>query len=385
MAERIDAHKVKERYAAGLKRLASDRSLCPRNRQLIADFLRDGELGKTVKRRAKKKLGPARCIKYLDTLRLLGAWLEKPFDEATQKDMEVLILKLEHDDFCRKDGRPYTAQTKVDFKKALRKFYKWLWGNNETTPEIVSWFDTHVAVPEIPALTRAEIQSMVAHTSGSREKAALMVLFDAGARAEEFLNIRLQHVTREDSYYVLRIEHSKTKPRTISVPMCTQLLDDWLQEHPEPDNQDAQLFPFTYPALRMCVVRTGKRVLGKHVTPHLLRHTSATYYCNKLTAYQLCYRYGWSMNSDQPARYIDRAGVHERETAKIVQADETGRVREENRKLREDMSMLQMEHESLKKMMEKIERVMRPMMEDERTRREIAVAANRLGLAEAVK
>ncbi len=69
--------------------------------------------------------------------------------------------------------------------------------------------------------------------------------------------------------------------------------------------------------MRLAVSRAGKRALGKRVYPHLLRHTSATYWCNRLSHFRLCKRFGWTMTSQMPQRYIDREGVDELEMASL--------------------------------------------------------------------
>jgi len=103
--------------------------------------------------------------------------------------MEDFIIGLEKDRFLRKDGRKSSEETKVDLKKAIKKFYKWLLGENEHYPEIVDWIDTSTEVKEVPALTREEIERLVNQTGSMRNKAIIMVLFDSGARIEELLNI----------------------------------------------------------------------------------------------------------------------------------------------------------------------------------------------------
>ena len=64
------------------------------------------------------------------------------------------------------------------------------------------------------------------------------------------------------------------------------------------------------------VKRMGERALRKRVYPHLLRHTSATYWSNRLSWFKLCKRFGWAMTSSMPQRYIDREGVDEIEMAR---------------------------------------------------------------------
>ena len=155
--------------------------------------------------------------------------------------MERLIENLENDrynnDLVGKKGQTIKSKrlapsTKLDYKKTLGKFYKWLLGNNEQYPELVDWIDTYETHIEIPALRREEIEKMVDATK-IRDKAIIITLFDSGARAEEFLNIRIGDLTKLDDTYKVRIVHSKTKPRTIHLPIASKHLQLWLQELPE--------------------------------------------------------------------------------------------------------------------------------------------------------
>ncbi len=354
----IDIHRLGEAYERKLKSLRSDRSLLARNKQLILKFLADCELGKTIKGRAKKKIGPSRLLKYSSVLKTLSGWLDKAFDQANQADIERIVGNLEKDVYQTKRGQPFAAETKVDFKKALKKFYKWLLGDNRRYPEMVEWIDTFSEMKEIPALTREEIERLATHCP-VRNRALIMVLFDSGARASELLSIKIGDLTRKDDYYMMRIrkEYSKTKGRTISLAMCTEPLDAWLQAYPESNNPEARLFPLTYNALRMLLSRLGKEVLNKKVTPHILRHSSATYYCHKLNQYQLCYRYGWSMASSQPQRYIDREGISEEGTAELVKSDEMGALKKANQQLQESLSLLKEQQDKVVATLKKREAV----------------------------
>ena len=102
----------------------------------------------------------------------------------------------------------------------------------------------------------------------------------------------------------------------------------WLEDHPasprisrdgtiEADDVNTPLFPMTANAVRLIVGRAGRLALGKRVYPHLMRHTSATYWSNKLPWFKLCKRFGWTMTSSMPQRYIDREGVDEIEIAEL--------------------------------------------------------------------
>lgn len=341
---KIDIHHRKARYETTLGKFQIDDNIISENKTLILSFLRDCQLGKTIIGKSKKKIGIARCLKYLGILKQLSIWFDKPFNDVTQSDMEKIIHNLEMDVFRKKSGNKYSDATKVDIKKAIKKFWKWKDGMNKIYPELVEWIDTFDTIKEIRAITRGEITKMIEYASTPRDKAIVMLLFDSGARVEELLNVRLkkEHIFWKENIkcYMIRLEFSKTKPRTIALPLSTEILKTWLENHPDKDNSLSQLFPLSYPALKMVVYRLGKKALNKRVTPHVLRHSSATFYANRLKSpYKLCYRYGWTMASKKVNRYLDREGILDEESAVSVIEDETSEVKKSNAKLKEDLSV----------------------------------------------
>jgi len=342
-------------------KLESNEFPIPENKELILKFIRDCRLGKTLKNRQKKIIGEARCLKYIQTLKKLSSWFGKPFNKVTQEDMEKVIENLETDyytySFISKYGKdiktkPLAHSTKLDYKKTIIKFYKWLYGANKYIPELVDWIDTYDIIKEIPAIRREEAEKLV-HSLPIRDKTIIITLFDGGARAEEFLNIKIRDLTKIDGVYKVRIVHSKTKPRTIHLPIASQYIDLWLN-YSEDKNSDEYLFPISYDALRVMLHRAGKRILKKGITPHLLRHSSATYYANLLNHQQLCYRYGWTMASNMPNRYLDREGIFEKETVDVVKKNDMSVLEAKNRKLEEELSMMRSTNENLLKQFKEI-------------------------------
>lgn len=356
---KIDIHKRKAQFLSALDKLKINSSINLENKQLILDFIHDCQLGKTIKKKSKKRIGSARCLKYLGILQKLSCCFGKSFNEVSQTDMENFIINIENGSIKSVKGKPYSEATKVDFKNTIRKFWKWKDGENKYFPELVEWIDTSFAKKDIPALTREEIERMVDYSGNPRNKALLMILFDSGARIEELLNVRLkkEHLFWKEGVgcYMIRLEFSKTKPRTISIPLCTEILNKWLEMHPAKNNPDAQLFPMNYDSLRMFLHRLGKRALNKRVNPHLFRHSSATFYANKLNRYQLCYRYGWVMSSSQVDCYIDREGILEENTAITVKNDEISRANNEALILREELSFVKETNLELSKKFKEIE------------------------------
>lgn len=337
--EKNDIHKVNETFESTLDSLEKTESISKEDKKRIKQFIEDSTIGKN----ARSKVGKSRLIAYIEDLKILSRHFKKPFLKLTEKDLTNFYLDLERDKIRRIDGKRYKGSSKNEFIKSLKKFGRWLYKDDKAKyDEVFGWLKNFREDKEIPALSKEEVDNLV-KTSGTRDAALLMFLFDAGARAEELLNIRLEDLREEqvgkDLYYKVRIKVSKTKPRTISIPLATPYIKNWMAEHPNSEDKSSFLFPITYDYLRKILYRKGKQ-LKKRIYPHLLRHSSATYYANRLTQYHLCYRYGWAMASTQPQRYIDRNGIEEEKTAEIIKYDETSKLRKENQLLKEDIQKL---------------------------------------------
>ena len=89
----------------------------------------------------------------------------------------------------------------------------------------------------------------------------------------------------------------------------------------------------------------SQKLLGKKVTCHALRHSSATFYAREFDGNMnmLAERYGWAYSSDQLKTYIRRSGAYQKQGAKKVFVNELLKVREEMVSLREDHNKLQAE------------------------------------------
>jgi len=365
MEEKLDIHNSEKYYPGLIQRLKQDKSILKENKDLILEFLRDCELGKTIKKGQKKKIHTIRLLRLAYALMQLSRWFNKPFSKVTQKDMENFILKLENGKIKTKKGKSFTSESQITIKKIIRKFYKWLLGNSVNYPDLVIWIDTSGKIPEIESISRDKINKIINKTGNIKHKALLYFMFDSGARPDEALNIKVKDLIEKDNFYKVRIVYSKTKPRTISVNLATPYLKDWLKEHPEEDDPESYIFSFSYNSMVKILVRLGKKIKIK-LNPRILRHSSATYYANIIRSRaQLCYRYGWALSSAMPDRYIDRNGLLEEETSEAVKVDEISKIKEEFGKLRDSYDFLKSRFDELENMMFKSDEVLVNLLQND--------------------
>ena len=316
---------------------ASQRLLCIENwkvpettRKEIILFITELGLGKVNK---GKRLCDNAQLKYINSLKTSLEYFNKPTDQISGNDIEEFEKGLISDSVkSRFKDRPYQHSTKIGIRKALKVFLRWKLGEARAT-ELAGWVDTRRRETTPNYLTEEEVAKLFFNCHTIEQRFAIAVLFDSGAGAEEFINIRLEDLQMPDSKIsfvriVLKQEYSKTKGRTVSLywKESLDIIKEYLEARfAEGIKPDEPVYKNTYPALRMFLNRLGKRVLKKSVHPHLFRHSSATYYASKLNRQELCYRYGWRFSSNMPDIYISRAGMESKQLdEKFAQTEMSG-------------------------------------------------------------
>jgi len=186
MIEKRDIHGLAAEYDAALKRFEKVEFHIPENKELILKFLRDAELGKTIRKGQKKRIGKPRCYRMMGILKNLSKWLNKPFVKVTSENMEDFIYDFENDKITQENGKIYSISTKSTIKKVIKKFWKWMKGENKEYPEEVEWIDTTEPELDIPSLNYEEISILIETASQVKTKAFVSLLFETGARIQEF-------------------------------------------------------------------------------------------------------------------------------------------------------------------------------------------------------
>lgn len=311
----------------------------PENKELILQFLNDAEIGRTILKGQKRKIKPGRLQRMLGLLlKMDREWLRKPFKGVSEEDMSNFILNLERGIIKSSKGESYTGETQSTIKKFIRKYYKYLLGEGENYPKLVQFIDTSTRMLEIKSLSKQENDKLIENSSKLGYRFILAVLYDSGARIEEFYNIRKSDLSRENGIYKIRIRISKTKPRTINIPLYPKIIGEYLESNGF--KEDDFLCTINYGTLRKHLNRIGKQFLKRSISPHTFRHGSATYYANYLNRYQISYRYGWSASSKMPDRYIDMNGLIDDESVTKIAGENFVKTDNENKELKTKLDVL---------------------------------------------
>ena len=336
----------------------------------VRRFLDDLEMGKVNR---GKKLLPSRQLKYLQALRAPLEFFNKPSARLTLGDIEHFERALSSGKINNRfNGQPYAHSTQVDMRMLLRIFLRWRLGESKATT-LTGWLDTRYRPKTPDFLSETEIERLYEHCRNSQQRFLIAVLFDSGARAEEFHNIRLEDVylpEGNDSFckLALKEEYSKTLGRTIPLfwNYSQKAVKEYLSERIAAGiNPGDPVFDGNYAATKKQLQRMGQRVLKRPLHYHLFRHSSATYYATKLNRQELCYRYGWRFSSNMPDVYISRSGMASKHLeakftqtelgnvkAKLAQMEQAGKIKDDRiRQIEATLREIQQDFEGLTKAM----------------------------------
>ena len=299
----LDIHKIGRRFERALEKLEKS-SIRKEDKELILEFM-DYAMS--------NGLTKSRVLKYINTLRVISSGLKKPFKDASKQDIMHLVRKVEQSD--------YSEWTKHDYKAILKRFYKWLSGDEEY-PETVRWIKTGIRrnkqkLPE-ELLTPEDVNKMIEMAHHPRDKALVSVLYESGCRIGEILTMKIKHVAF-DEYGAKITVQGKTGMRRVRIFSSVPYLATWMSNHHLKNDPDAPLWVsigtrnrdkvVKYSNIRLLIVDLAKKAgIKKRVHPHLFRHSRATSLAKYFTDAQMNQYFGWVQGSGMPSTYVHLSG-----------------------------------------------------------------------------
>ncbi len=293
----MDIHNYRDR----LKReenLLSRSEIVEENKKLILEF---------KKELIASGISIPRVVRYMQTLRAISQIVNKPFTEWGKNEIIEVLSVIE--------SRNYTIQTKNEFRKGMRKFFRWLNGEDWKHLKLLKGEKKDNRKPE--TLSEEEIVAMIEAAEHPRDKALIALAYEAGLRIGELAGIKIKDITWNDRGARIRVR-GKTGERVIPIVMSSPYLRRWLDIHPLKD-PDSYVFcslsqrnfaePLEYQSLTKIIKDAAKKAgIKKRVYPHILRHSRASKLANYLTESQMSQYFGWVQGSDMPRIYVHLSG-----------------------------------------------------------------------------
>ncbi|MCJ7570356.1 MAG: tyrosine-type recombinase/integrase [Candidatus Thermoplasmatota archaeon] len=253
---------------------------------------------------------------YQSLLSTFSNTIDKPFKDITRDDIDRYLATL----------KPPTAEI---MKSKLRAFFKWFYDcDKKTLPKVVSHLESNKKAlapkkTDADVLSPDEIEKLINAHAHIAHKALIETFIVTGARCNEIRNLNIGDVKEEDGIIWYNFRVSKTKMRKVPVypnadnPVARypKYLIMWKDKlHPMKEDPLAPMFisftnrryhqRMTNDGIASLVKQARKTAkLTRHITPHILRHTGASYDGGYLTEQDLGLKYGWVVGSDMARRY----------------------------------------------------------------------------------
>ena len=313
-----DIHSYKKKYGREITKLREAEYLCPEDKELslrFVDFL------------FSQGLSYSRIDRYIQSIRTLSEKFEFTFHNATKDSISHLLAQISTAKYVNSEGKEkeYTEYTKIEFKKLLKKFYKW-YGKIE----LVEDFKLHIPrnkrkLPDKADLpTPEDILKMIQKAQKPRDKCLISLLYETGARIGEIANIRLSDIGFNKEYATLKLR-GKTGERVIPIRHSYIYLKEWYENHPLKNDSyavrekedflfisnsnNSKFKPMDYNSFTKIIKRLGREAkINKRLNPHSFRHARASVLAKDLPEAQLSQYFGWVQGSGMASTYVHLSG-----------------------------------------------------------------------------
>jgi len=297
-SERIFNNWFKKADSEGIKGLNREFS------NITLQFIKDMVLGVNISKASKRG---ARSKKRLNTLRqkvsFVFSQLQKRgipnIKKITKESLHQLFDDMRTGVLSNRSGKPYLSAG--DYVKDFKVFWHWYQKVSKEKKDLIidltEDLDRRGEKPKFVFFTKEEFEEML--KSASRDLQIIMVvLFDAGCRVTELLNIQIKDFGNDFKELTIKEESAKTFGRKIKLMFCSEQIKNYVKEL-NLKSEDYLIKKSSSMANRE--LRTvGKKVLGeervkeKNLTMYDFRHSSACFWVVRYKSESaLKYRFGW--------------------------------------------------------------------------------------------
>jgi len=324
-----------------------------KNRVLIAEFLKDFELGINTppKKRGPRKPGTLLRLRYflVSLDRLLSG---KSFVELTKKDVHQLCEGMFQGQIKTSNGRIYKDVGNV--VKNLKTFFRWAERTSNINESIVEDLSAASYKRSKPAWTYLEHKDIKKLIDGANAtyKSQMLFLYDSGLRPEEAMRIKVRDfefssngpaILNVPEFRENGMKVSKTFERTIKLMNCSGQIKNYIDFNElKPDDllihQRSLMFNRYLKRLALKLfgnVKTKARGDIKNINMYSFRHWSSIYWLDRYrTNKDLMYRMGWK-NEDKILYYSEFLGRRDKiDEDDMVTVDDKNKYEKNIEKLR---------------------------------------------------
>lgn len=201
--------------------------------------------------------------------------------------------------------------TRRSWRSHIRILYEWL-GRDDIVEGLKTPKGHRGGRPkrtriEKDLVRQEEVEAMIQGAYNTMQRALIAVLADSGARMGEVAALALSDIEIQGKIGRLFVD-GKTGTRTIPIRDCLPHLQEWLEERPASESDHVWVNihgePKPITSLTDVVRSTARKILGRAIGPHQLRHLRATQLAHSLNVAEMRLFFGWSPGSKVMMRYL---------------------------------------------------------------------------------
>ncbi len=243
--------------------------------QALQRYLQDCRIGLSPCTTRNYAYNLTRLIKWLSCRQVLS------LIQLTVDDLRDYLVELRQAPGQRRGrGRPFSLATIHQVYRTTRTWLNWCVARGYLTANPV----LQIRTPELPKpvarhITREAMARLItasaATTRPERDRAIVLLFLDTGIRRQEIARLQASDVDLAARRVTVRVgKGGRGRVLPISTP-AAHALASWLVVRPE---SDLSLFGLKAHGVYLMIRRLQRRAGLEDVSPHVLRHTFATYY-----------------------------------------------------------------------------------------------------------